>query len=174
MGWRFKVRRSLGVVAVSVVAMLAVIDCSATPSRGDDNSVTPQSNSAKAEKAGSQQTSGSVKAVVDPFAVPDGSAQELLKFIAKVRSILSPRKQSSADVQSFMVKKCGAMIAAADKILAAAPKENVRLSALQSKLQALSALDDTGDDKAGTDLAALVDELKIDKQPGVAKLTKRD
>ena len=72
-----------------------------------------------------------------------------------------------------MAKKCEAVIAAADKILAADPAANIRVHALQSKLQALAVLDDTGDDKAGTSLAALVDQIKDDKQPGISKLTKR-
>lgn len=96
-----------------------------------------------------------------------------MRFIAKTRSARAPRKQTSAEAQAFTIKKCEAIVAAADKILAAEPKASVRISALQSKLQALSVLDDAGDDKAGSDLAALVDEIKSDKQPGVAKLANR-
>jgi thiol-disulfide isomerase/thioredoxin len=121
----------------------------------------------------SKSANGSAKPAVDPLAVPDGDAQALLKFIGKVRNLRAPRKQSPADAQAFVAKKCEAVIAAADKILAADPAANIRVSALQSKLQALAALDDTGDDKAGTSLVALVDQIKDDKQPGIFKLTKR-
>ncbi len=170
---RFRIQPSWRLSLVCVAAVLTAAICSATPSRGDDNSTRPQSASAKAGESASQQSPNAAKAVVDSFVVPDGSADELLKFIAKTRSARAPRKQTVAEAQAFTLKKCEAIIAAADKILAAEPKASVRTSALQSKLQALSVLDDGGDDKAGSDLAALVDEMKNDKQPGVAKLANR-
>ena len=125
-------------------------------------------------KSANASANASAKPTFDPLVVPDGDAKVLLKFIGKVQNLRAPRKQSPADAQAFVAKKCEAVIAAADKILAADPAANIRVSAaLQSKLQALAALDDTGDDKAGTSLAALVDQIKDDKQPGISKLTKR-
>jgi len=164
--------------AVGAIASLVVAAWSVAPSRGDDKpavsqSAASQSANGKLADVNSKSANGSAKAAVNPLAVPDGNAQELLKFIGKVRTLRAPRKQSPADSQAFVAKKCEAIIAAADKILATDAEGNTRVSALQSKLQALAALDDTGDDQAGTSLAAFVDQLKDDKQPGVSKLTKR-
>ncbi len=166
MAWHCEARRWRGLAAVGAIASLVVAACFVSPSRGDDKS-TGASTDAKAKPA---KASGST---VDPFAVPDGSAQELLTFMGKMRTMRTPRKLSAADAQAFVVKRNTAVVAAADKILALDPEAKIRLAALQAKLPALAALDDSGDDHAGANLASLVDELKNDKQPGIAKLAKR-
>jgi thiol-disulfide isomerase/thioredoxin len=169
--------------AVGAVAFLAVV----ARARGDDKPADGQSASdtpasanskpvdakSKPADATSKPAKGPAKAAFDPFKVPDGSNQDLLKFIVKVRNVRPVHRQSPAEAREFLLKKGEAIVAASDKILATKPDEKIRVSALQSKIQALAVLDDSGDDKAGTDLVALVGEIKDEKQPALAKLAKR-
>lgn len=199
MAWQSHAGRCRGLAAVGAVAFLAVAAWSVARARGDDKpadgqsaSDTPASDTpaianskpadvkskpadatTKPANATTKPAKGPAKVAFDPFKVPDGSNQDLLKFIVKVRNVRPVRRQSPAEAQEFLLKKGAAIVAAADKILATKPDEKIRINALQSKIQALAVLDDSGDEKAGTDLVALVDEIKDEKQPALAKLAKR-
>jgi len=165
------------VAAIGAVASLVVAGWSVLPSRGDQTPASSSSTDGTSLGSTSKSTDPNAKpgkaGAHDPLAVPDGTPQELLTFIGKVRSMRPPRKQSAADAETFPVRKAEAIRTAADKILATNPEGKIRLGAIQGKLYALSALDDTGDDMSGAQLVTLFDEIKDDKQPGMVKLAKR-
>ena len=66
--------------------------------------------------------------------MPDGSPEELLKFIQEL-SAYRPDVKSREEAMEHMGKQHKAIIAAADKILAGKPDEASRASAVRSKLQ---------------------------------------
>ena len=174
MALRSLARRWRGLAAVGAMASLVLAAAWVVPSRGDEKPASASSADSKSPDAKSTDASSKPgKGAVDPLAVPDGTPQQLLTFIGKVRSMRAPRKQSSAEAQALIVKRANAILTAADKILETKPEGKIRYGALQGKLQALAALDESGDDHAGTGLASLVDEIKDDKQPGLAKLAKK-
>ncbi len=111
------------------------------------------------------------KAGDDSLKVPDGNADELLKFIDKVGAMKPP--EGETDVKGFVEKTRRPMLEAADKILAAKPDANIRLKAIQAKVGALIVLSDYADDtSAAKQLHDLVDGLKKDDDPKFAKLGK--
>jgi len=109
----------------------------------------------------------------DSLAVPaKATPEELLKFIDKVRAVHPP--QGEDEIKPFVAKTRGAMLEAANKILADKPEGKTRLDAIHAKVEALSLLENYADDaKAGKELQSLVSELKTDKDPTIAKLGAR-
>jgi thiol-disulfide isomerase/thioredoxin len=95
----------------------------------------------------------------DPFAVPEGSNQELLKYVEKLQQLQPPPGDQEA-TQAFIKKLLGAMLKAADKVLAAKPTEKEAETACNIKLGALSMMDRLGDKDAGAKIEALPAELE--------------
>jgi len=103
----------------------------------------------------------------DPYAVPDGSPAELLKFIEEL-SALRPDVKSREEAMEHMGKQHKAIIAAADKVLAAKPDEASRASALKSKVQSSWIVANTADRASMPKFQELAKELAGDKSPEVA------
>ncbi len=112
------------------------------------------------------------KSADDSIAVPDGTPDELLKFIEKTKAAQPTEQPKSADdVRRFITKTRTAIVQAADKILAAKPDPTTRNSALHSKAVALYQLMAFAHEaKATKQLHDFVEEIKTDKDPDVAKL----
>ncbi|HEX3997997.1 MAG TPA: TlpA disulfide reductase family protein [Pirellulales bacterium] len=105
----------------------------------------------------------------DSLKLPTGGPEELQKFIDRVRTIHPP--QDEDQIKPFVLKTRGAMLEAADKILATKPEGKTRLEAIHAKVEALSTLENFADDaKAGKELRTMVADLKNDKDPKMAKL----
>ncbi len=86
------------------------------------------------------------KAAPVSFDLPkDAKPAELLKFIAELRKA-QPDDVSESGIRSFVVKSRGAMLAAADQILAAQTDDATRLKAIQAKAEALALLNRFGND----------------------------
>ncbi len=80
------------------------------------------------------KTENTPAAEKDPFAVPEGTPEELLKFIEKTARI-QPQARSREDLVDFVKKTRHAMIAAADKILAAGADGKTRAKAVETKFE---------------------------------------
>jgi len=103
----------------------------------------------------------------DPYAVPDGTPEELLKFIEKMQQ--RPEKATSVlEAQQHVKKAAPAMIAAADKILASQAEEKILLQAVAAKATGLQALSRLGDGAADAQIKAFAESLKKEKRPAVA------
>lgn len=105
------------------------------------------------------------------FDVPkDAKPAELLKFIAELRKA-QPDDVSEAGIRSFVVKSRGAMLAAADLVLAAQTDDATRLKAIQAKAEALALLNRFGnDDKFSKELHDFAEQLQKEKNPEAVKL----
>lgn len=103
----------------------------------------------------------------DPYAVPDGTPQELLKFIEKLQQ--QPENVKSVlEAQQHVKKAVPAMIAAADKILASQAEESILLQAVTAKVMGLQALARVGDATAEAQIKAYAESLKKEKRQAVA------
>ncbi len=99
----------------------------------------------------------------DPYAVPDGTPEELSRYMFKMWS-----QQRDTDQEEIRRKASAAMVAAADKILATKPPERVANQTLQGKIVSLTHLAGETTDK---ELAAKT-RAKIEAIP--AELRKAD
>ncbi|MHB1033009.1 MAG: TlpA family protein disulfide reductase [Pirellulales bacterium] len=109
-------------------------------------------------------------AEADEYAVPNGTPEELLKFIASVKSKPPGKIASSQELATYQKKTRGAIIAAANKILAADPKPDDKtvIAATKAKLEALDVLMrfvPTG----AADFQKYLDELKADARPEIGR-----
>jgi thiol-disulfide isomerase/thioredoxin len=102
----------------------------------------------------------------DPFAVPDGTPEELIKYIEQLAQG-RPSSDSAHAVAEFRKKTFGALLEASEKLLAAHPNADQTKAGVRFKLVALQALDRLSDPIATQKLDAYpaeVDKLKIDDQ----------
>ncbi|MCP5112899.1 MAG: hypothetical protein GY953_18900, partial [bacterium] len=88
----------------------------------------------------------------DPFAVPEGTPEEMFEFLHGLKSQQPPARDPES-VKAFMKKLGQAVATASDRILAAKPSEEQASEAVQYKLAGLSLLEQSGD----TSVAAIRD-----------------
>ncbi|MBN1911435.1 MAG: TlpA family protein disulfide reductase [Pirellulales bacterium] len=114
------------------------------------------------------------KPKVDPFLVPDGTPEELLKFIARVSKFqLKMKSRDPRLVIAFLRKQAGAMVEAADKVMAADEvTEEQKQQAARVKLMSLLRLTQFGDKKAPEKLQTLPEEYANLGLPEVARTAK--
>ncbi len=103
----------------------------------------------------------------DPYAVPDGSPAELLKFIDEL-SGYRPKVASREAALEHVAKQHKAINTAVDKILAAKPEDDVRAQALKKKLQISWFVANTVDRESLPKFEELARELAKDKNAEVA------
>jgi thiol-disulfide isomerase/thioredoxin len=111
-----------------------------------------------APKAAAEKPAAGTEAKPAPFAVPDGTPEELLKYIEELK-LARPTSDSRDVVLDFLKKQSEALLQAADKILAAKPKDEQAKPAVQYKVLALGMLARLGDRSAEKKLEALPAEL---------------
>lgn len=104
----------------------------------------------------------------DPYAVPDGTPKELVKFIRGVANQLS--EKSSLDEKEFK-RGLLAILKAAEKALDAEKiKPEVRLEAMRWKISVLLDLRGRGDKTAESRLKKFLTAMSRDKDEGVSEL----
>jgi thiol-disulfide isomerase/thioredoxin len=116
---------------------------------------------------------GPAKAVAgDPYAVPDGTPEELLAFIRKLQQ---PRREEGSRTERMAKRKraAGAIVAAADQILESPADDATAAAALVAELETLPLLDRLGDENANAKLEALIEQYKVDARPAVARAVTR-
>ncbi len=97
----------------------------------------------------------------DPFRVPDGTVEELQKYIDALKNLPPPSSLRPAGAE-FRRQRAEAQLAASEKILAAKPTptpEQVR-SALRTKVAALTMLERLGDATATAKIEATVQKAR--------------
>ena len=157
-----------GLAIATCVAWLSSLCRAADPT--SDAKPADKTADKTADKPGDKAAPEKSAAAEESLEVPQhGTPEDLVKFIEKVRKIHPPENED--DIKPFVVKTRGAMLEAANKILAAKPEGKIRLQAIQAKVESLSTLENFADDaKAGKELKDLVIELKNDKDPKIASL----
>ena len=139
-----------------------------------DDQAAPQKK-AEVKKADSETAAAETKGEKtekDQFAVPDGTPEELLKFIDKTARARPTHLGSREDMMDFLKKSRQAIVAAADKILAADAQGKTRIKAIEAKFESLGLLGQLGDADAAKQLDDFLKKIKDDKQPEVKQLVK--
>ncbi len=95
----------------------------------------------------------------DPFEVPDGTPEELMEYVKTLQQQRPEGNDRRAQME-FVRKANGAMLEAADKILAGEPNDEQKTAAGQMKMASLSMLMRLGDRTAMPKLLALPEELE--------------
>ncbi len=95
----------------------------------------------------------------DPFAVPDGSPEELLKYVEGLRSV-RPKSNDMAGMMEFRKNIGGALVTTADRVLEQKPTDEQSKEAVFLLLSGLTALEGTGDKDAEARLKGLPAELE--------------
>jgi thiol-disulfide isomerase/thioredoxin len=93
----------------------------------------------------------------DPFRVPDGSIDDLQKYIDGLKS-LQPSSSLRPAVAEFRRKRAAAQLAACEKILAAMPTYEQVRTVMRAKVTALTALERLGDGTATAKIEAAVQQ----------------
>jgi thiol-disulfide isomerase/thioredoxin len=104
----------------------------------------------------------------DPFAIPEGSNEELRAFVQKMLQYRVPVK-SREELIEFQKKRMNAVIEASAKIMEADPEEELLVFAAQNQFSALEALiryDQTATER----LERLIEQLEGHELPAIAKL----
>lgn len=127
-------------------------------------SVFAQEETPKAKTRGVQ-----VKKEADPYAVPEGTPEEIMEFLEKLRR---SRKSfaTRADAVDHAIKVQRALIAGGSKILAQKTDEETAYAAAEMKLQALGLLASAGIDGAMEEALKASRELMKDQREEVAEL----
>lgn len=139
-----RTRRLLGVAAVALVAAGWPGGLRAgepVPPAAQQSAATPQPEPA-----------------ADPFVVPEGTAEQLLEYIAGLRD-QRPESREPEAVQAFARKLHRAVAEASGKILAGQPNAEQAEQAVRYRVVSLSALERLGDEEAHKLLEALPGEL---------------
>jgi len=103
----------------------------------------------------------------DPFVVPQGTPEELLAYIEKLKAA-RPEKMDPASVMAFREKFFKAALEAANRILAGKPNDEQFEQGIQIKVSVLMALKQMNNPDAGKQLEALPDELTKAGKPEMA------
>ncbi len=153
-------------LVVLVAGGLALADWStlADEAKDDVKKADAPESTAKTEKAPAAEK--------DPFAVPEGTPGELLKFIENTARARPTQAKSQDEMIDFIKKSRRAVIVAADKILAAGAKGKTRAGAVEAKFEALSLLERFGDSDAAKEAEEFVKKIKDDNDPEVKPLAK--
>lgn len=121
------------------------------------------------EKADKSKPKSKVKKDAD--GIPDGTPEELIKFMQKTARKLS--NDPTATEKDFK-QGLRTILKASEKILKANPKEvRIRLEAIGAKVGMLKALKRYGDKTADKTLIKFLEELKTDKNKQIRELASR-
>lgn len=110
------------------------------------------------EESGDKNTAAQTAVEPDPFAVPDGTPEELLQFANNLAS-LEPASRDRQEVTEFRNKLAGALEQTGAKILAGKPDEQESIAGVYLKALGLSMLNRSGDTEAGKRLRSFPDSL---------------
>jgi len=139
---------------VGMVAMAMLLGASDVPAADDAKT----GEAAKAKPTGTKPSDSKEKPKPDPFVVPDGSPEQLLKYLDTLGE-LEPPARDPESITQFNKKAMASVLQAAGKVLAAKPTEEQAAQAAQWKFGALAMLNRMGDKEAGAKLKGFPAEL---------------
>jgi thiol-disulfide isomerase/thioredoxin len=93
----------------------------------------------------------------DPFAVPKGTPEELIKYLDRLKETEPPTDEHAAT--EFVKKMSGTFVAVADKVLATKPNAAIGKSAVTYKMIGLHTLGEMGDKNAAKQFEQMPTEL---------------
>ncbi len=131
----------------------------------------PQSEPAESEPA--QSEPAETEAAEDPYAVPDGSAEELIDFMARIQG-MNPQVATQAEYLEHLKKLATALVVASEKVLAGEATDAQAATAVQMKFEALELLAELDDETAVERGVAFVEELADDPRPAIQQVVKKN
>ncbi len=154
--------------AIGGIALLSVVGLwigASRPSVAQDR--PPQS----AEGAGDSHPALKGSSIPpETFVVPArASIAQLQRFIARIEA-LRPDFDTETEAMKFLNTSRGAILTAADRILASKPSDEEQIEAVKSKLQAYQLLSMVGAPEAATKGLKYAEELKSSKRPELAEI----
>lgn len=130
-----------------------------TGAAGADENIKPDAAKADAPKAEAP----------DPFAVPDGTPEELVVFINQLARYRSTAR-TLADRNAESQRRLEAVVVATEKILAHKPEEKIEIFALTNRFNALNSLVTQFDPTKAEVLAAFAEQLEKETRPALVRL----
>ena len=108
----------------------------------------------------------------DPFAVPDGDADTLLKYISDLQKLQMPRGNREESIQ-FVAKVVTSASAAADKILAGETNDEQAAMAVQFKFMMLEMAQQLNIENVLATREKFLELIQEDERPAIAALFKQ-
>lgn len=146
-------RYAMGYIAGAALALTLAWPIAATAQSTDQPAKKPSA----AQPAPDAKDKAAEKG--DPFVVPNGTPEELLKYIEGLKQE-RPSSESREVVVEFLKKQSQALLQASEKLLAGKLNLDQGKEAVQYKLVALEMLERLGDPEAEKKLAAFPAELE--------------
>ncbi len=154
--------------AVSAALSVAVLTAGLSSASGQDSKLPPVKKSATTPKSDAPKETEAP----DPYAVPDGSPEEILQFAEDLQE-LRPRFKNREELIQHVVKSQQSLILAADKLLAHKDiDDETAVQAAEMKLQGLFMLTRVGLDGAQAAALKAAQELSKDPREAVADKAK--
>lgn len=125
--------------------------------------IAAAADAGKAEKLTAKKADAKTEensdAQADPFEVPNGTPEKLLKYIEGLKKA-KPSTNNRQMLIGFIKKQSGALLTASERVLASKPTKEQGREAVQYKLTALRMLSRLGDADAGKKLEEFPAELE--------------
>jgi thiol-disulfide isomerase/thioredoxin/outer membrane biosynthesis protein TonB len=135
----------------------------------DNQKIPSKTQKALPEKQSPKPGEKQEKPEPDPFKVPEGSPEELLKYIEGLRQLEIKDITSRDQMIDFLRKLHKSMAEAADKVLAGKPTPEQRDQAIQAKGQGLIMLLQLGDPTAEDQLTKFGEQLQKEGKKDLAR-----
>ena len=156
---------------VSAALFFAVASCSSSvvpkPVLAEDSKADSKGESKPDAKADSKSEDAG-----PDFSVPDGTPEEILKFVEKLKSN-RPKFANRQEFVDHAIKTQRALITAGDKILNQETDEKVAVTAAQMKMSALTILAANQIGDGAKEAMAAAVKLRADKREEVAKVAEQ-
>lgn len=153
---RFSLRPDrFAAVALLAVALAVVLSFASSATRAQDAPAVE----AEAAQESAEET--------DPFAIPEGDADAIQKFI-NILAKREPEGETEEEQRAYTVKVLNTLAAAADALLKAKPSDRQAAEAFEFKITALGILDQLGEKDMQKKLLEAIDAARNDKRDPVA------
>ena len=127
-------------------------------------------NAVQAAEAAVEQEAGANgdAEAADPFAIPEGDAKTLHRYITKLMSI-EPQGETQEEQEEFRVKSVRTLVEASDRLLASKPNDSQAIDGARMRLMGLQALAFQVQDEGAADrLAKAIEEARGDQREAIA------
>ena len=158
-----RIRGKINVVLCTLLAVISLVPLSSRSWAQDETSK-------KAENQASDAVlQGEAKPETDPFAVPEGDAEVLVKHIGMLARY-RPQGKTIQERAEDNQKRLVAVVVACERLLELKPEEKIEIFALENQYGALGAMGVGGSKEMKQKLAELEERMSADDRPEIAKL----
>ncbi len=141
-----------------------------TTAKKSDASKTDGASADSNAKASDNEAKSDAPAKIE-FKVPDGTPEDLLKYIKKVEKT-KPKTKTRPELIEFYKDSRKAIAEAAEKMLASNPDGATAVKAAEKRIGALRLLQQLGDSEAKQQADEQLEKIKADKRPEMQRFAK--